>query len=197
MNVQRAVLVVFLGLFTGACGGGNASQQTGGGGASSGGGGGTVDQNPVFQTGDRVVSAELGQPGGTLSLGNGARAEFPAGAVGETVEVHFSTEAQTQAFNNRDYEKPVGPTLQLQPGIRLASGTVAISIPATSIPSGFTDEQLMLAVEIPADVQRSSVMGSTQTTWTYIAARSESGRFMADMPDAVPGMRLQFIVSEE
>jgi hypothetical protein len=196
MNVQRAVLVVFLGLITGACGGGNANQQTGGGGSSSG-GGGTVDQNPVFQTGDRVASAEMGSPGGTLTLGNGARAEFGQGVLGEVMEIHFSTESQTQAFNNRDYEKPVGPTLHLQPGVHLSSGAVSISIPATSIPSGFTEEQLMLAVEIPHDVQRSSVMGSTQTTWTYIAARSESGRFTADLPDAIPGMRLQFIVSEE
>jgi hypothetical protein len=167
MNVRRAVLVVFLGLLIGACGGGSANQQTGGGGGTSSGSDGTVDQNPVFQTGDRVASAHMGAPGGTLSLGN------------------------------RDYEKPVGPTLHLQPGINLSGGSVTVSIPATSIPGGFTEDNLTLAVEIPGEVQRSSVMGSTQTTWTYLPAHSANGRFTADLSDVVPGMRLQFLVSEE
>ncbi len=198
MNVQRALWVVFLGLSLSGCGGGSANQGSGGGGGgSTGGGGGAADPNPVFLTGDRLVEAELAGPGGTLTLGNSARVEFPAGALGEPVEVHFSVQEQTQAFNNRDYEKPVGPTLHLQPGINLAGGPVEVSIPATSIPSGFTEDNLMLAIEIPAETQRSSVMGSTQTTWTYLPAHSANGRFVSELTDVVPGMRLQFVVSEE
>ena len=138
----------------------------------------------------------VGSPGGTLSLSNGARAEFSPGALSETTQVHFSLGTQTQAFNNRDYEKPVGPTLHLQPGMVLAGGSVTVSIPAAPIPSGFNEEQLTLALEIPAEEQRSEVMGSTQTTWSYVAAHSANGRFTADLTEAVPGMRLQFLVSE-
>jgi hypothetical protein len=111
--------------------------------------------------------------------------------------VHFSVGTATQAFNNLDYEHPVGPALHLQPGIPLSSGAVTVSIPAAQIPSGFTEENLNLALEVPADQQRSDVMGSTQTTWTHVNARAQNGRFVADITHSVPGMRLQFTVSED
>jgi hypothetical protein len=178
----------------GACGGGTTE--------TSGGGGITVVEpadpvGSVNQSGERNVSATIGTPGGTLSLHNGARVEFPAGTLGEAVDVHFSLGTQTQAFNNLDYERPVGPTLHLQPEIPLSSGAVTVSIPAAQIASGFTEAQLNLALEVPADHQRSEVMGSTQTTWTHLSARAQNGRFVAEITHSVPGMRLQFTVSEE
>lgn len=178
-----------------ACGGGT-SDTTNGGGTT------IADPEPVVgpvnQSGDRNVTANIGSPGGTLSLTNGARVEFPAGALSEAAEVHFSVGTQTHAFNNRDYEKPVGPTIHLQPDMALSGGLgVSVSIPMASIPSGFSEDDLTLALEIPAGRQRSSVMGSTQTTWMHIPASSQNGRFVAQITERVPGMRLQFLVSEE
>jgi len=187
-------MLIALGFSAAACGGGTSQTNGGGGGTSD-----PVDEvtGPVVQSGDRNVTANVGGPGGTLSLTNGARVEFPAGALSESYEVHFSVGTQTHAFNNRDYEKPVGPTIHLQPAMALSGGSVSVSIPMSPIPSGFTEDDLTLAMEIPAAQQRSSAMGSTQTTWMHIPASSQNGRFVAEISREVPGMRLQFTVSED
>ncbi|MBW2461451.1 MAG: hypothetical protein JRH11_07380 [Deltaproteobacteria bacterium] len=141
-----------------------------------------------------MVAAVIGSAGGTLSLTNGSRVEIPAGALSETFEVHLSVGTQTQAFNNRDYERPLGPTIHLQPAMATSTPFV-VSIPAANIPREFTGGDLTLAVEVPAAGQRAGVMGATQTTWSHVDARAENGRFVADLPD-VAGMRLQFLVAE-
>lgn len=177
-----------------ACGGGTTQTSSTGPGGGPAATTGPTAAGPVIESGDRTLTAEVGGAGGTLSLTNGSRVEIPAGALSEDYEIHFSVASQTQAFNNRDYERPVGPTIHLQPAMPVASPLV-VSIPAASIPREFQDGELTLAVEVPAAGQRAGVMGSTQTTWSHVAARSENGRFVADLPD-VPGMRLQFLVAE-
>jgi hypothetical protein len=103
--------------------------------------------------------------------------------------------SQTQAFNNRDYEKPVGPTLLLQPGADLTQGaTVTISIPAPPVPSGFDAEDFTVGIETVNSEQRAGVMGSTQTQWTYAPATSANSRLTAELP-TITGLRVQFLVS--
>lgn len=194
MTWKTTLGLIALALATAACGGGTAETSSTGAGAGPIADPGPVNSGPVIQSGDRMVAAEIGSAGGTLSLTNGSRVEIPRGALSETIEVHLSVGTQTQAFNNRDYEKPLGPTIHLQPTMQ-TSAPVVISIPVANIPREFTGGELTLAVEVAAAGQRAGVMGATQTTWSHVEARTENGRFVADLPD-VPGMRLQFLVAE-
>lgn len=200
MKRARLFLLCFVTLaITAGCGGGGGSSSGGGlpDDEPVGGSGGAASTTPVHQTGDQSVQAEIGSPGGSLALTNGARVEIPAGSLAEPVEVIFGVGSQTQAFNNRDYEKPVGPTLILQPALVAQPGTrFNISIPYTALPSGFTEDQVTIGMEVLDDDQRAEQMGSTQTIWVYQPANAQNGRLVAEMTET-SGMRLQFLVSEE
>jgi hypothetical protein len=159
---------------------------------SSGGGGGEVTSE-VHKRGSKKLIAEVGPPGGTLELDNGARLTIPSGALTETVEFTFSEGARTTAFSNHEYERAIGPTLEIAPGAALSS-PVQVSVPLAALPEGFREEHLTLGLEVPAQAQRLESQ-NVQTRWDYLPAQSQSGRAVASLSE-VPGFRVQFLVSK-
>jgi hypothetical protein len=147
----------------------------------------------VHKRGDKKLIAEIGPPGGTLELANGARLTIPLGALSETVEITFAEGARTTAFANHEYERVIGPTLEIGPEASL-SGPVTVSVPLSTIPEGFGEKDLTLGMEVPSDTQRLEMQG-VQTRWDYLPAQSQSGRAVAEIT-AVPGYRVQFLVSK-
>jgi hypothetical protein len=150
---------------------------------------------PVYEKGGSKLIATVGKAGGRLELGNGARLEIPEGALSEAVEITFSEGTHSTAFSNHEYEKPVGPILEVSPPLQL-NQSFRVSIPATRLPEGFEASDLTLAVEVPADEQRAVQMHGVQTRWDYLPARSEDGRAVGEL-SAVPGYRVQFVVSRD
>jgi hypothetical protein len=178
-----------------ACGGSSssgASTTSYGGEESSGGGSGEVTSE-VHKRGSKKLIAEVGPPGGTLELDNGARLTIPSGALSETVEFTFSEGARTTAFANHEYERAIGPTLEIAPGAALSS-PVQVSVPLATLPEGFREEHLTLGLEVPANAQRLESQ-NVQTRWDYLPAESKSGRAIASISE-VPGFRVQFLVSK-
>ena len=149
---------------------------------------------PVHKRGGQKLIAMVGAAGGTLELDNGARLDIPAGSLGQEVEVTFAEGARTTAFSNHDYERPLGPTLEIAPELSLDSA-FEVSIPVTQLPDGFEEKDLALGVEVPASKQRAIEGQSTQTRWDYEQASSKSGRAVASLSQ-VPGYRVQFVVSK-
>jgi hypothetical protein len=148
----------------------------------------------VHERGGDKLTVDVGGQGGTLELDNGARLEIPRGALTEVTEVTFSRGTKTTAFANHEWERPLGPTLEVSPGVPLGT-PVRISVPVSNLPEGFTADDLALGLEVPADQQRGAEMTGTVTRWSYIPATSTSGRFVAEL-DQLPGYRLQFVVSK-
>lgn len=148
---------------------------------------------PVHQRGGRKLIVEMGRTGGTLELDSGARLEIPEGALAETVQVTFASAARTTAFSNHDYERPLGPTLEITPGLTLAT-PARVSVPAGNLPEGFTDSDLTLGVEAATSEQRAVQGQGTRTRWDYVPATAQGGRAVAELA-TVPGYRLQFVVS--
>jgi hypothetical protein len=147
----------------------------------------------VHKRGDKKLIAQVGPKGGTLELANGARLTIPLGALAETVEITFSEGARTTAFANHEYERAIGPTLEIGPEATLTA-PVQVSVPLSSIPEGFGEKDLTLGMEVPSDTQRLEMQG-VQTRWDYLPAQSEHGRAVAEI-SAVPGYRVQFLVSK-
>jgi hypothetical protein len=147
----------------------------------------------VHKRGDKKLIAEIGPPGGTLELANGARLTIPVGAFAETVEITFAEGNRTTAFANHEYERAIGPTLEIGPEASL-SAPVLVSVPLAAIPEGFGEKDLTLGMEVPSDNQRLEMQG-VQTRWDYLPAQSQSGRAVAEIT-AVPGYRVQFLVSK-
>lgn len=147
----------------------------------------------VHKRGDKKLIAEVGPPGGTLELSNGARLTIPVGALSETVEITFSEGARTTAFANHEYERTIGPTLEIGPEASL-SAPVQVSVPLASLPEGFGEKDLTLGLEVPSENQRLEMQG-VQTRWDYLPAQSRSGRAVAEI-NSVPGYRVQFLVSK-
>lgn len=143
--------------------------------------------------GDKLI-VEVGSAGGTLELGNGARLDIPAGALSETVEITFAEGQHTTAFSNHEYERPVGPTLEIAPPLAL-NQPFKVSVPLARLPEGFAEKDLTLAAEVVSDTQRAVQMHGTQTRWDYLPAVSDSGRAVAQLSE-VPGYRVQFVVSQ-
>jgi len=178
-----------------ACGGSSSSgaSTTSTAAEESSGGGGSGDvTSEVHKRGNKKLIAEVGPPGGTLELDNGARLTIPSGALTETVEFTFSEGARTTAFANHEYERAIGPTLEIAPGAALAS-PVQVSVPLSTLPEGFREEHLTLGLEVPASAQRLESQ-NVQTRWDYLPAESKSGRAIASISE-VPGFRVQFLVS--
>jgi hypothetical protein len=148
----------------------------------------------VHERGGEKLTVDVGDEGGTLELDNGARLEIPRGALTEVTEVTFSRGTKTTAFSNHEWERPLGPTLEVSPGVPLGT-PVRISVPVSNLPEGFSPEDLALGLEVAADQQRGAEMTGTVTHWSYIPATSTSGRFVAEL-DQLPGYRLQFVVSK-
>jgi hypothetical protein len=147
----------------------------------------------VHKRGDKKLIAEIGPKGGTLELANGARLTIPLGALSETVEITFSEGARTTAFANHEYERAIGPTLEIGPEASL-TGPVQVSVPLAAFPEGFGEKDLTLGMEVPSDTQRLEMQG-VQTHWDYLPAQSQSGRAVAEI-STVPGYRVQFLVSK-
>jgi hypothetical protein len=149
---------------------------------------------PVRKRGGAKLIVDVGEGGGTLELDNGARLEIPQGALNETVEITFSQGTHTTAFSNHDWERPLGPTLEIAPS-RAISARIKVSIPMTTLPEGFAETDLALGLEVVSDEQRAVQMHGVQTRWDYLPAAAASGRAVAEL-DALPGYRLQFVVSK-
>src|SRR5262245_59321116 len=94
-----------------------------------------VTPRPVRKRGGDTLIARVGRAGGPLELDNGARLDIPAGALDEEVEVTFADGTRTTAFANRDFERPLGPTLEIAPELTL-TGPVRVSIPLRDMPEG-------------------------------------------------------------
>ena len=150
--------------------------------------------SPVHKRGSDKLIVEVGRAGGTLELDNGARLEIPQGALSEPVEITFSRGNHTTAFSNHEWERPLGPTLEIAPAIGLGS-PVKVSVPMAVLPEGFSEEDLALGLEVPSDKQRAVEMTGTQTRWDYLPAANAKGRATAQL-DSVPGYRLQSVVSK-
>ncbi|MCS6799777.1 MAG: hypothetical protein NZ898_14890 [Myxococcota bacterium] len=148
----------------------------------------------VSRSGDREVRARIGASGGVLELANGARLEIGEGALATSTEVTFALGATTAALQSREDRRPIGPVLLVEPALVAQPGQrFILSIPAAQLPSGFSAEDLALAVEQPAE-ERALGIGGPQTRWTLVTARHEGGRAIAELTE-LPGMRLGFVVA--
>lgn len=147
----------------------------------------------VHKRGGKKLIAEVGPNGGTLELGNGARISIPRGAFSETVEVTFAEGARTTAFSNHEYEKAIGPTLEIAPEVSL-SAPLQVSVPLATLPEGFSDTDLALGLEVASEAQRAVQMQGVQTRWDYLPAQNKGGRAVAELAQ-LPGYRVQFLVS--
>ena len=196
--MERTLIAATLSVLVGlGCGGDNepeplfTPENTGGGEAPVGRAG-----SPVHERGDTSVSATVGPAGAVLELSNGAKLEIPAGALGDEVDVIFGIGSQTQAFANRDFERPMGPTLLIQPALVAQPGArIKVSAPMGSIPQPFTEEDITLATEAVDEMDpMSDVRTNVQTVWQYANAEVVGGRFVAEVQE-LPGMRVQFLLS--
>lgn len=152
------------------------------------------DPPAVHKRGAQKLIAAVGPKGGTLELDNGARLEIPAGALAEAVEVTFAEGGRTTAFSNREYERPLGPTLEVAPAMAVQS-PIRVSIPLTKMPDGFSPADVALGLEVPSSAHRAVQGQAVQTRWDYLSASSQSGRAIAELSE-VPGYRVQFVVSK-
>jgi hypothetical protein len=158
--------------------------------AETSGGGGTLTE--VHRRGQGKLVVAVGPAGGTLELDNGARLVIPKGAIAQNTEVTLATGARTSAFSNHDYERAIGPIVEVvvESGVQ---SPVEVSIPLGTLPEGFEEKDLTVGVEVPASSQRYE-SAATQTRWDYVAASSRAGRAVAQIEP--PGYRVQFLVSK-
>ena len=147
----------------------------------------------MYKRGSDKIVVEVGEAGGVLELDNGAKLDIPAGALDEDVTLTFAAGARTTAFANRDFERAVGPTLEIAPELA-PSAPLTVSIPLTQLPEGFAADDLALGVEVIGNQQRLGGQG-TQTRWDYAPAASEHGRAQARLTK-LSGLRVQFVVSK-
>jgi len=148
----------------------------------------------VYKHGKEKIIVKVGSSGARLELENGARLEIPEDALDDTVEITFAEGQHTTAFSNHEYERPVGPLVEVAPALNL-SKPFKLSVPLTSLPEGFTEKDLTLAVEVLAENQRAVQGQGTQTRWDYLPASSKSERAVAELAQ-VSGFRMQFVVSK-
>lgn len=149
---------------------------------------------PASVRGDRAAVGPVGPAGGVFTLANGARLEIPRGALDEEVDFTFGIGAETSAFNNRDNMELMGPILMAMPGLESGGGEFTLSAPVGAIPSGFTEDDLQLAVEIQDEQQRGFSAETTATVWEYLPATLSGNTATATLP-IIPGERFQFVVN--
>jgi len=148
---------------------------------------------PVHRRGGTKLVVEVGPAGGTLELDNGARVDIPPGALDDLLELTFAEGTRTTAFSNKEFERPLGPTLELAPELA-PSVPLRLSIPLTKVPEGFAEKDLALGVEGVSTTQRAVQGQGLQTRWDYHPASAAHGRAVAELA-RVPGLRVQFLVS--
>jgi hypothetical protein len=153
-----------------------------------------VPHGEVHKRGSKKLIAVIGPSGGTLELANGARLAIPNGALSDAVEVTFSEGAHTTAFSNHEYERPIGPIVEIAPEIALNS-PAEVSVPIGMLPEGFTPDDLTLGLEVLATNQRAVPGQATNTRWDYLEASNKGGRAAATL-SSIPGFRVQFVVSK-
>lgn len=154
---------------------------------------GGEDLPAVHKRGSQKLIVAVGPAGGTLELDNGARLVIPRGALASGTEVTLAEGARTTAFANHDYERPLGPTLEV--GLAEAvQSPLELSIPIGTLPDGFAEKDLTLGVEVPTSSQRYEGQ-AVQTRWDYLGATSRAGRAVAQL-EQPPQFRVQFLVSK-
>jgi hypothetical protein len=146
----------------------------------------------VHKRGSQKLIVAVGPAGGTLELDNGARLVIPQGALSGATEVTLAEGARTTAFANHDYERAIGPTLEVGLGEQVQS-PLELSIPVGTLPEGFAEKDLTLGVEVPTSSQRYEGQ-AVQTRWDYLGASSRAGRAVAQL-EQPPQFRVQFLVS--
>ena len=149
---------------------------------------------PVYKRGSDKIVVEVGEAGGVLELDNGAKLDIPAGALAEDVMLTFAEGSRTTAFSNREFERALGPTLEIAPELT-PSAPLTVSIPLARLPEGFSADDLALGVEVRGTQQRPVGGQGTQTRWDYTHASSEHGRAAAQLT-RLSGLRVQFIMSK-
>lgn len=135
----------------------------------------------------------VGGNGGTLQLRSGAELRIPAGALTGNVEVILGLGAQSAVLATNE-NRAVGPILRVEPALAAANGTTfEISAPFASVPSGYSEEDLALAVETPG-TQRALDIGGVQTRWENFPAKRVGNRLVAQVAN-LPGLRVAFVVT--
>lgn len=150
----------------------------------------------VHGHGDNQASARMGSLGGELTLANGAHLVIPPGALAEDIEVMFALGETVNAFNNRDDERIVGPSLVVAPELRSANGAkFVVELPYTTLPEGFTQEDVVIAFERNDEDATGFRGGAVRTTWDHAPARALPGNKLRAEFTELPGLRVQFVVS--
>lgn len=144
---------------------------------------------PVSKHGSGSVKATIGPGGGSLELSEGPRVVVPANAVEGGQDFVLTVAPKTTAFLNKESERPLGPPFSFSPPL---DSSVEVSFPLASLPSGWGEPSL--AYEIEAGQAIGYGEDSTRTKWQYERATLNGGRVSAKL-DHVPGMRLQFVLS--
>jgi len=149
---------------------------------------------PANASGSTEATAMVGAAGGTFSLSNGSRLEIPSGTFSEPTEVTLQNGADGEAFGDREYQRALGPMLNILPAMDAGGGRLRVSVPQQPIPSGWTEDDLAFAIEEVADEQRAMDVLGTVTRWQFFPARVENNRFVAEV-GGLPGHRVQFGVA--
>jgi hypothetical protein len=194
-SYRWGILSSLLAVALSACSGGNGGSGGGGGGGGGDTSNGAEDPGgPVSRHGSNEVVAAVGRQGGTLELSNGARLEIDAGALASPMEVTLAVGAETLGIRVEEDRRPIGPVLQISPEMATSSGRLTLSIPFQGVPSGFSSEDLAIAMEVVDEEQRSFGMDGVVTRWEFLPARVNGERLAAELSE-VTGLRLQFVAS--
>lgn len=143
------------------------------------------------RSGSGTVAATMGAAGGRLELSEGPRVVVPAGTISDPLEYVLQVSSKTTAFSNEESERPVGPTFSFAPGVESDGAPIEVSLALASIPEGWGEPAL--AYEYPIG-DRVGAEDSVHTKWQYEDAKHAGGRITAQV-DALPGMRLQFVLT--
>ena len=152
----------------------------------------TGPSNAITKRGSGSVAALVGSGGGTLELNEGPRVVIPRGAVTGGQDFVLKVAQKTTAFANKESEKALGPTFSFSPGIETNGEKIEVSFPLASVPAGWGDPSIAYEIEEGAAISYGE--DSTRTKWQYERARLNGGRVVA-LLDALPGMRVQFVLT--
>lgn len=148
---------------------------------------------PVHARGGDEVIATIGPAGGSLELSSGPRVDIPAGALTTGLELVLKEAPLTTVFANDEAEKAAGPTFLLSPGLGSEGPAFKVSIPMAKLPDGFGEPTLHYEYEEGARV---GAEDAVHTRWDTLPAQLTGGRMVTET-DALPGLRLQFTVTDE
>lgn len=148
---------------------------------------------PVNARGNRELVTVIGPAGGSMELSSGPRVEIPAGALEDGVEFVLKEAPLTTVFANDEAEKAAGPTFLLSPGVGSDGAPIRVSIPMAKLPDGFGEPTLQYEYEKGARV---GAEDAVHTQWDMMPAQMAGGRMVAET-DALPGLRLQFTVTDQ